>query len=58
MSESIEKGKEATNPLTSLQINKAVSEIMTCIPKGAFKKASHNPKVRATKNYFVVEHFT
>jgi hypothetical protein len=28
---------------------------MTCIPKGAFKKASHNPKSRATQNYFVVE---
>jgi hypothetical protein len=28
---------------------------MTCIPKGAFKKASHNPNARATQNYSVVE---
>ena len=28
---------------------------MTRIPKGAFKKASHNPNARATQNYFVVE---
>ena len=28
---------------------------MTRIPKGAFKKASHNPNARATQNYSVVE---
>jgi hypothetical protein len=28
---------------------------MTCIPKGALKKASHNPNARATQNYSVVE---
>jgi hypothetical protein len=28
---------------------------MTRIPKGAFKKASHNPNARAAQNYFVVE---
>jgi len=28
---------------------------MTRIPKGAFKKASHNPNTRATHNYSVVE---
>jgi hypothetical protein len=28
---------------------------MTCIPKGAFKKASHNPNTRAAQNYSVVE---
>jgi hypothetical protein len=28
---------------------------MTHIPKGAFKKSSHNPNARATQNYFVVE---
>jgi hypothetical protein len=28
---------------------------MTCIPKGVFKKASHNPNARAAQNYFVVE---
>jgi hypothetical protein len=28
---------------------------MTCIPKGAFKKSSHNPNTRAAQNYSVVE---
>jgi hypothetical protein len=28
---------------------------MTCIPKGSFKKASHNPNTRAAQNYSVVE---
>jgi hypothetical protein len=55
MPESVEKGKKATNPLTPLQIDKATSEMMTCIPKGVFKKDSHNPNARATQNYSVVE---
>jgi hypothetical protein len=57
MSESIEKGKEATNPSTPLQIEKAVGEVMTRIPKGAFKKYFHNPNARATHNYSIVEDF-
>jgi hypothetical protein len=28
---------------------------MICIPKGAFKKDSHNQNMRATQNYSVVE---
>jgi hypothetical protein len=28
---------------------------MTHIPKGAFKKASHNPNARATQKYYMVE---
>jgi hypothetical protein len=28
---------------------------MTRIPKGAFKRASHNPNARAAQNYSVVE---
>jgi hypothetical protein len=28
---------------------------MTRIPKGAFKKDSHNPNARAAQNYSVVE---
>jgi hypothetical protein len=28
---------------------------MTCIPKGAFNKYSHNPNASATQNYSVVE---
>jgi hypothetical protein len=50
-----EKGKEAENPSLPLQIEKTLGETMTCIPKGAFKKASHNPNARAAQNYSVVE---
>jgi hypothetical protein len=50
-----EKGKEAENPPLPLQIEKTLGETMTHIPKGAFKKASHNPNTRATQNYSVVE---
>jgi hypothetical protein len=32
-----------------------MGETMTNIPKGAFKKASHNPNMRAAQNYSVVE---
>jgi hypothetical protein len=50
-----EKGKEAKNPPLPLQIEKTLGETMTHIPKGAFKKSSHNPNARATQNYSVVE---
>jgi hypothetical protein len=50
-----EKGKEAEIPSLPLQIEKTLGETMTRIPKGAFKKASHNPNARATHNYSVVE---
>jgi hypothetical protein len=50
-----EKGKEAEIPSLPLQIEKTLGETMTCIPKGEFKKASHNPNARATQNYSVVE---
>jgi hypothetical protein len=50
-----EKGKEAEIPSLPLQIEKTLGETMTCIPKGAFKKASHNPNARAAQNYSVVE---
>jgi hypothetical protein len=46
MSESVEKGKEATNPPVPLHIENTMGETMTCIPKGAFKKSSHNPNAR------------
>jgi hypothetical protein len=55
MLESTEKGKEATNPSNPLKIEKGVVESMTRIPKGAFKKASHNTNARAAQNYSVVE---
>jgi hypothetical protein len=50
-----EKGKEAKLPSLPLQIEKTLGKTMTCIPKGAFKKYSHNPNARATQNYLVVE---
>jgi hypothetical protein len=50
-----EKGKEAEIPSLPLQIEKTLGETMTHIPKGAFKKASHNPNARAAQNYSVVE---
>jgi hypothetical protein len=50
-----EKGKEAEIPSLPLQIEKTLGETMTRIPKGAFKKTSHNPNARATQNYSVVK---
>ena len=50
-----EKGKEVDLPYLPLQIEKMLGETMTHIPKGAFKKVSHNPNARATQNYSVVE---
>jgi hypothetical protein len=50
-----EKGKEAELPSLPLQIEKTLGETMTRIPKGAFKKASHNPNARAAENYSMVE---
>jgi hypothetical protein len=32
-----------------------MGETLTCIPKGEFKKASHNPNTRVAHNYSVVE---
>jgi hypothetical protein len=50
-----EKGKEVELPSLPLQIEKTLGETMTHIPKGAFKKSSHNPNARAAQNYSVVE---
>jgi hypothetical protein len=50
-----DKGKEAELPSLPLQIEKTLGKTMTRIPKGAFKKASHNPNARAAQNYSVVE---
>ena len=50
-----EKGKEADLPSLPLQIEKMLGEKMARIPKGVFKKASHNPNARTTQNYFAVE---
>jgi hypothetical protein len=43
-----EKGKEAKLPSLPLQIEKTLGETMTCIPKGKFKKASHNPNAKVS----------
>jgi hypothetical protein len=58
MSKSTEKGKEATNPPVPLWIERTVGETMTCIPKGAFKKDSHNLNARVAHNYSVVKDFS
>jgi hypothetical protein len=50
-----EKGKEVDIPSLPLQIEKTLGETMTRIPKGAFKKSSHNPNTRAAQNYSMVE---
>jgi hypothetical protein len=50
-----DKGKEAEIPSLPLQIEKTLGETMTRIPKGAFKRASHNLNARAAQNYSVVE---
>jgi hypothetical protein len=50
-----EKGKEAELPSLPLQIENTLGEMMTHIPKGAFKKASHNPNAMVAQNYSVVE---
>jgi hypothetical protein len=50
-----EKGKEVDLPSLPLQIEKPLGETMTHIPKGAFKKSSHNPNARAAHNYSMVE---
>jgi hypothetical protein len=49
------KSKEAENPFVPLQIENTLGETITCILKGVFKKASHNPNARATHKYSVVE---
>jgi hypothetical protein len=53
-----EKGKEVELPSLPLQIENMLGETMTCIPKGAFKKSSHNPNSRAAQNYSMVEYLS
>jgi hypothetical protein len=47
--------KKLPTHLPPLHIEKIVGETMTHIPKGAFKKASHNPNARAAQNYSIME---
>jgi hypothetical protein len=58
MPNSSKKGKEAESPSLPLHIEKTLGETMTCIPKGAFKKDSHNPNARVTQNYSMVENLS
>jgi hypothetical protein len=55
MPNTFEKSKEVENTPLPLHIEKTLGETMTCIPKGEFKKASHNPNASAIHNYYVVE---
>jgi hypothetical protein len=50
-----EKGKEDETPYLPLHIKNTMGETMTHIPKGVFKKYSHNPNARAAQNYSMVE---
>jgi hypothetical protein len=52
---SVDKGKEASNPLNALHIEKTLGETMTHIPKGVFKKSYHNPNARDAKKYSFIE---
>jgi hypothetical protein len=50
-----EKGKEAISSSIPLWIDNMMGETMARIPKGVFKKSSHNLNVRTTHNYSLVE---
>jgi hypothetical protein len=50
------KSKEPSEKQGPLHIEKpSVSDVMPCMPKGVYKRASHNPNSRATQNYSIVE---
>jgi hypothetical protein len=53
--ESTSKGKETSYPQGSLHIKKPEKETMSHIPKGVYKRASHNPNARFAPNYSIVE---
>jgi hypothetical protein len=53
-----ENHKEAELPSLPLQIENTLGETMTLIPKGAFKKSSHNPNERASQSYSMVEYLS
>jgi hypothetical protein len=54
----LRREKKPGLPSLPLHIEKTLGETMTCIPKGTFKKASHNPNARAAQNYSVVENLS
>jgi hypothetical protein len=49
MSESTDKGKEASNPPPSLHIENTMGETMTCIHKVVFKNDSYNLNTRVSQ---------
>jgi hypothetical protein len=53
--ESGAKGKEIFYPHGPLHIEKIEKEMMSCILKGVYKQASHNPNSRAAPNYSIVD---
>jgi hypothetical protein len=54
--ESMSRGKESHDSHNSLHIEKFVGDTLSCIPKGVFKRSSHNPSSRATLNYSIFEY--
>jgi hypothetical protein len=51
----LRKEKKMKSHLFLSRLENTLGETMTCIPKGTFKKDSHNPNTRATQNYSMVE---
>jgi hypothetical protein len=50
MPSTIEKGKKDEKTYVPLQNERTMGEKMTYIPKGVFKKDSHNPNARDAQN--------
>jgi hypothetical protein len=55
MIESVDKGKYASNPPPPLHIERTMGETISRIPKGVFKKASHDLNTRDAKKYSIME---
>jgi hypothetical protein len=53
--ESTEKGKKTSEDHAPLHIEKLDKETMHFIPKGVYKRKTHNPSTRAPLSYLVVE---
>ena len=49
------KDKESIEPQNPLQIDKSMVDTMPQIPKGVYKRETHNPNVWVSPNYLVVE---
>jgi hypothetical protein len=51
-----EKGKKTSKEQAPLHIQKYDKETVSCIPKGIYKRTSHNPNARVTPNYSIMEY--